>query len=39
MYIPSVAPTLGVVGTSEVTVGLTDLLEDVADKVAVDAPV
>ena len=34
-YIPSVAPTPGVVGISKVTVGLTGLLEDVVDKVAV----
>ena len=38
-YIPSVAPIPGVVGISEVTVGLTGLLEDVVDKVAVDAAV
>ena len=38
-YIPSVAPTPVVVGISEVTVGLTGLLEDVVDKVAVDAAV
>ena len=34
--IPSVAPTPGVVG---MTVGFTYLLEDVADKVAIDAAV